>query len=74
VYCEEGCRVAEDGRDAAAVTIGIDESRSGEAITAGPGYLEAGIGFLEVDSLRIAIAGEVIGGVEEPSIAGFSRE
>jgi hypothetical protein len=40
--------------------------------------LEADVGFLQGDGLRVAVAGEargkVIGGVEEPSIAGFGRE
>ena len=60
------------------MTIGIDEGRSVEAIVAGPGDLEAGVGFLKGDGFRIAVAGEacgeVIGGVEEPSIACFGRE
>ena len=60
------------------MTIGVDEGRAVEAIDAGPGDLEAGIGFLEGDGLRIAVAGEacgeVIGGVEEPGVACFGRE
>ena len=40
--------------------------------------MEAGVGFLKGDGFRIAVAGkacgEVIGGVEEPSIACFGRE
>ena len=71
-------RIAEDGRHAAAVAIGIDEGRSVEAIGAGPGDLEAGVGFLKGDGFRVAVAseagGEAIGGVEEPSIACFGRE
>ena len=49
-----------------------------EAIVAGPSDLEAGVGFLKGDGFRIAVAGEacgeVVGGVEEPSIACFGRE
>ena len=60
------------------MTIGIDEGRSVEAIVAGPSDLEAGVGFLKGDGFRIAVAGEawgdVVGGVEEPSIACFGRE
>ena len=71
-------RIAEDGRYAAAVAIGVDEGRSVEAIASGPSDLEAGVGFLEGDGFRVAVAGEacgeVIGGVEEPSIACFGRE
>jgi len=71
-------RIAEDGRYAAALTIGVDEGRSVEAITSGPSDLEADVGFLEGGGLRVAVAGEaggeVIGGVEEPSIACFGRE
>ena len=40
--------------------------------------MEAGVGFVEGDGFLIAVAGEAggeaIGGVEEPSIACFSRE
>ena len=65
-------RIAEDGRYAAAVAIGVDEGRSVEA------NLEAGVGFLEGDGFRVAVAGEAggeaIGGVEEPSIACFGLE
>ncbi len=71
-------RIAEDGRYAAAVAIGVDEGRSVEAIASGPRDLEAGVGFLQGDGFRVAVAGEargeVIGGVEEPSIACFGRE
>ena len=60
------------------MAIGVDEGRSIEPIVAGPGNLEAGVGFLEGDGYRVAVAGdpcgEVIGGVEEPSIAAFGRE
>ena len=60
------------------MAIGVDEGRSVEAIVAGPGDLEAGVGFLKGDGFWIAVAGEAcgeaIGGVEEPSIAGFGRE
>ena len=60
------------------MAIGIDEGRSVEAIAAGPGDLEAGVGFLKGDGFRIAVAGEArgeaIGGVEEPGIACFGRE
>ena len=70
--------VAEDGRDATASAIGVDEGRSVEAIVAGPSDLEAGVGFLEGDRLRVAVAGEargeVVGRVEEPGVAGFGRE
>src|SRR5208337_5284721 len=71
-------RITDYGGDAATLTISIDEGWSVEAIVAGPSDLEAGVGFLKGDGLRIAVAGEaggeVIGGVEEPSIAGFGRE
>ncbi len=71
-------RIAEDGRYAAGVPIGVDEGRSVEAIASGPSDLEAGVGFLEGDGFRVAVAGEAggeaIGGVEEPSIACFGRE
>ena len=60
------------------MAIGIDEGRSVEAIASGPSDLEPGVGFLEGDGFRVAVAGEaggeVIGGVEEPSIACFGRE
>ena len=60
------------------MAIGVDEGRSVEAIASGPSDLEAGVGFLEGDGFRVAVAGEaggeVIGGVEEPSIACFGRE
>ena len=60
------------------MAIGIDEGWSVEAIAAGPGDLEAGVGFLEGDGFWIAVAGEAcgkaIGGVEEPGIACFGRE
>src|SRR5271157_3840936 len=73
VLCEEVHRIAEDGRYAAAVAIGVDEGRSVEAIASGPSDLEAGVGFLEGDGFRVAVAGEaggeVIGGVEEGSEA-----
>src|SRR5271157_2828881 len=78
VLCEELRRIAEDGRYVAAVAIGVDEGRSVEAIASGPSDLEAGVGFLQGDGYRVAVAGEacgaVIGGVEEPSIACFGRE
>src|SRR5271167_4592182 len=78
VLCEEVRRIAEDGRYAAAVAIGVDEGRSVETIASGPSDLEAGVGFLEGDGFRVAVAGEaggeVIGGGEEPSIACFGRE
>ncbi len=57
------------------MAIGINEGWSVEAIAPGPSDLEAGVGFLEVDGFRISIAGEacgkVIGGVEQPSVAGL---
>jgi hypothetical protein len=60
------------------LTIGIDEGRSVEAIVAGPSDLEGGVGFLKGDGFRIAVAGEacgdVVGGIEEPSIACLGRE
>src|SRR5271157_4782722 len=40
VLCEEVHRIAEDGRYAAAVAIGVDEGRSVEAIASGPSDLE----------------------------------
>jgi hypothetical protein len=71
-------RITEDGRYAAAVAVGVDEGRSVEAIASGPSDLEAGLGFLQGDGFRVAVAGqacgEVVGEVEEPSIAGFGRE
>src|SRR5271157_2329935 len=78
VLCEEARRIAEDGRYAAAVAIGVDEGRSVEAIASGLSDLEAAVGFLEGDGFRVAVAGEaggeVIGGVKEPSVACFGRE
>ena len=41
VLCEEVRRIAEDGRYAAAVAIGVDEGRSVETIASRPGDLPA---------------------------------
>jgi hypothetical protein len=70
--------IAEDGGDACGVAIDEDECVALDPIIALPSNGETGIGFLEVQFLRIAIprqaCGEVIGGIEQPGIAGFSRE
>ena len=57
------------------MAVGINEGRPVDAIVAWPSDLEAGVGFLEGDGFRVAVAGEtcgeVIGRVEEPGIADF---
>jgi len=49
-----------------------------DLVIALPSDCETGICFFEVDVLRIAVArhagGEVIGGIEQPCIAGFGLE
>src|SRR5439155_7895833 len=71
-------RVAEDGGDAAGIVIGVDESRSVDAIAALPTDGERGIGFFDVDRFALPVSSqpcrEPIGGVEQPGIAGFGGE
>src|SRR4029077_20684262 len=71
-------RVAEDGGDAAGIVIGVEESRSVNAIAALPTDGERGIAFFDVDRFALPVssppAREPIGGVEQPGIAGFGGE
>jgi hypothetical protein len=71
-------RVSQGGGDPAAISIEVNESGPLDTIMALPTDREGGIGFLDVDRFGAAIAGqpcgELIGRVEQPSIAGFGRE
>ena len=72
------CRVSEDGCDPAILFIKVNEGGSFDAILACPTDGKGRLGFFDLGGLGIAVAGEpqreVIGGVEQPSIAGFGRE
>src|SRR5258707_3329680 len=71
-------RVAEDGGDAAGIVIGVDESRSVDAIAALPTDGERGIGFFDVDRFALPVSSqpcrEPIGGGGQPGIARFRGE
>src|ERR1700738_2626224 len=71
-------RVSQGGGDPAAISIEVNETGPLDTIMALPTDREGGIGFLDVDRFGGAIAGqpcgELIGRVEQPSIAGFGRE
>ncbi len=58
--------------------IGVNEGRPVDAIAALPTDRERGIGFLDVDRFALPVSsqpcGELIGGVEQPGIAGFGGE
>ena len=58
--------------------IGVNEGRSVDAIAALPTDRKRGIGFLDVDRFVLPVSSqpcrEPIGGVEQPSIAGFGGE
>jgi len=58
--------------------IKANEGRSFDAILACPTDGKAHLGFFDLGGQGITVAGEpqreVIGGVEQPSIAGFGRE
>src|SRR6202045_3547509 len=60
------------------LSIGVNERRSVDAIAALPTDGERGIGFLDGDRFAPPVpsqpAREPIGGVEQPSIAGFGGE
>jgi len=64
------CWVAEDGRDAAGVAIGVDEGY--------PLNGEAGIGLLQVDGFGFPIPGQtggkLVGDVEQPGITGVASK
>ena len=72
------CGVAEDGRDAAGVAVGVDESGPLDPIAALPFDGEAGIGFFQVDRFGVAISGEagrkLVSDVEQPGITGVDGE
>src|SRR6266850_2571511 len=51
-------RVAEDGGDAAGIVIGVDESRSVDAIAALPTDGERGIGFFDVDRFALPVSSQ----------------
>jgi hypothetical protein len=76
--CVDGRPKNEDGGDPAGVLIRVNERRSLDAIAALPTDRERGIGFLYLDRFARALSsqpcGEVIGGVEQPGIAGFGGE
>src|SRR5260370_35422620 len=69
------CRVAEDGRNAAGVSVGVDKGGPLDAIPALPFDGEAGIGLLQVDRFGVPVPGqsgrEVVGDVEQPGISGI---
>jgi hypothetical protein len=58
--------------------IGVNKGRSLDAIPALPPNREVSIDFFDVDRFALAVSRqpcrESIGGVEQPSIAGFGRE
>src|SRR5208283_5571004 len=70
--------VAEDSGDATGVAIGIDEGWAVNAILALPFDGEGGIGFLQVDRLGVSAPGQLgckmVGGIEQPGIAGIGGE
>jgi len=72
------CGVAENGRDAAGVAIGVDESGPVDPIATLPFDGEAGIGLLQVDGFGVAVPGQtgrkVVGDVEQPGITGVGGE
>src|SRR5262245_16079377 len=71
-------RISQGGRDPAAVTIDVNESGPLDTIATLPADRESGIGFFYVDRLRVTIMGEprgeLLGWVEQPSIAGLGCE
>src|SRR3954468_7465041 len=71
-------RVSEDGDGSACISIHINECRPVDAIAALPTNREGGIGFFNIDWLRVAVAGqprsELIGRDQEPRIACFVGE
>src|SRR3984893_15719710 len=71
-------RVSQGGGDPAAISIEVNESGPLDTIMALPTDREGGICFLDVGRFGAAMAGqpcgELIGRVEQPSIAGFGRE
>ena len=71
-------RVSEDCGDPAGVLIRVNERRSLDAIAALPTDRERGIGFLDLNRFALALSSqpccELIGGVEQPGIAGIGGE
>jgi len=72
------CRVAENGREAAGVAIGVDEGWPLDTIVALPFDGEAGIGLLQVDRFGVSIPGQadgkLVGDIEQPGITGVGGE
>src|SRR6516162_4408242 len=71
-------RVAEDRGEPAGIAIGVNERWSVDAVVALPTDRERGIGFPDVDRFALPVSsqpcGQLIGGVEQPGIAGFGGE
>jgi hypothetical protein len=71
-------RVAEDGAGAPCSPIRVDERSTVDAVAALPFDCKGGIRFFDVDRFWVPITGEpcseLIGTVEQPGIAGVSRE
>ena len=70
-------RISQGGGDPAGIAIEVNESGSLDTIAALPTNREGGIGFFDVDwfgPITGQPRGELIGRVEQPSVAGFGGE
>src|SRR4051794_1032011 len=70
--------ITDDGGDAGSVTVDEDEGIAINLVVALPADCKVGAGLLEIDIFGISVPrqadGEVVGGIEQPCIAGFGRE
>lgn len=68
-------RIAKDRADVAGVLVQIDKSSAIDSVNSRPANGDIRVGLLDVDGQGVSIAGErcgqLIGGVQQPSIAGF---
>ena len=71
-----GSRVAEDGNHPTRRLIGVDESAPIDMVVTFPANGEGGVGFLELERLRVPIAGDLgskpVRGVQYPAVPRFA--